>query len=136
MFEEFIAHELQQRGGNYPEFKALKKTALLHGHCHQKAFDVMNSVVQTLALVPGLEVKQIESACCGMAGAFGYAADTIDVSRQMAALDLLPAIEQAEDSTMVVADGTSCRHQIDDLALRKQGRSALHVARVLEIALA
>jgi len=136
LFEEFIAQELQVRGGSYPEFKALNRTALLHGHCHQKAFDVMGSVAQTLALVPGLEVNQIESACCGMAGAFGYAKDTIEVSRQMAALDLLPAIESADDATLIVADGTSCRHQIDDLVLRKHNRSALHVARVLESALA
>lgn len=135
LFEEFIAQELQARGGSYPAFKSLNQKALLHGHCHQKAFDAMGSVAQTLALVPGLEVNQIESACCGMAGSFGYAADTIEVSRQMAALDLLPAIEQADEATIVVADGTSCRHQIDDLALRSQGRSALHVARVLEMAL-
>ncbi len=135
LFEEFIAQELLTRGGSYPAFNNLNQRALLHGHCHQKAFDAMGAVAQTLALIPGLEVSQIESACCGMAGAFGYAADTIEVSKKMAALDLLPAIEQADKATMIVADGTSCRHQIDDLALRKQGRSALHVARVLDMAL-
>lgn len=135
LFEEFIAQELSNRGGVFPDFKTLDKNALLHGHCHQKAFNVMGAVAQTLARVPGLKVEQIESACCGMAGAFGYAADTVDVSRKMAALDLIPAIQQADNNTIVVADGTSCRHQIDDLALSQQGRSALHVARVLQMAL-
>lgn len=135
LLEEFVAQELLTRGGAYPRFKTLNQTALLHGHCHQKAHDVMGSVAQTLALIPGLEVNQIESGCCGMAGAFGYAADTVEVSKKMASLDLIPAIEKAAETALVVADGTSCRHQIDDLSLRKQGRTALHVARVLEMAL-
>ena len=75
----------------------------------------------------GLAVETVESSCCGMAGAFGYGADTIDVSLKMAELSLLPAVRKAEPDTLVVADGTSCRHQIKDGA----GREALHVARVL-----
>jgi len=67
-----------------------------------------------------------------MAGAFGYGRDTINVSLKMAEADLLPAVRQASDDTLIVADGTSCRHQIADGANRK----AIHVARVLEMALA
>jgi Fe-S oxidoreductase len=84
-----------------------------------------------LALVPGLEVKVVESSCCGMAGAFGFEASHYDVSMKMAEAALLPAVRAADADTLVVADGTSCRHQIADGARRE----ALHVARVLEAAL-
>ena len=80
---------------------------------------------------PGLEVRMIESSCCGMSGAFGYAAENIEVSKAMGELSLLPAVRKAAASDLVVADGTSCRHQIHDGA----GRDAIHVARVLEGAL-
>jgi Fe-S oxidoreductase len=76
-------------------------------------------------------VETVDSSCCGMAGAFGYGADTIDVSLKMAELSLLPAVRRAEADTLVVADGTSCRHQIKD----GSGRDALHVARVLAMSL-
>jgi Fe-S oxidoreductase len=82
--------------------------------------------------VPGLKVEAIESSCCGMAGSFGYDAAHFDVSMKMAELSLLPAVRAADADTLIVADGTSCRHQIADGA----GREALHVARVLERALA
>jgi Fe-S oxidoreductase len=104
----------------------------LHGHCHQKAFAVMDDVEKVLRLVPELEVETVASSCCGMAGAFGYGADTYEVSMRMGELSLLPAVRAAGDDTLVVADGTSCRHQIHDGA----GRSAVHVARVLCEALA
>jgi Fe-S oxidoreductase len=84
-----------------------------------------------LALVPGLKVKTVESSCCGMAGSFGYEAEHHEVSMKMAELSLLPAVRQAGAEALVVADGTSCRHQIADGA----ARDALHVARVLERAL-
>jgi Fe-S oxidoreductase len=103
----------------------------VHGHCHQKAFDAFTPVEQVLKLVPDLSVEPIESSCCGMAGAFGYGADTVDVSRAMGELSLLPAVRKAPADAIIVADGTSCRHQIHDGA----GREALHVARVLERAL-
>ena len=107
------------------------RVAHLHGHCHQKAFDAMGAVEKTLRAVPGLEVKPIESSCCGMSGAFGYGAATIDVSLAMGELSLLPAVRKAGPSDLVVADGTSCRHQIHDGARRE----ALHVVRVLDSAL-
>ncbi len=109
-----------------------KRKALLHGHCHQKAFDAMGAVESMLKLVPELSVETVESSCCGMAGAFGYDADTIDVSLKMGELSLLPAVRKAPADTLIVADGTSCRHQIHDGA----ERDALHVARVLAMSLA
>ena len=109
----------------------LPKRALLHGHCHQKSFDVMSDVAQVLALIPELKVEPIESSCCGMAGSFGFKADTIDVSLAMGELSLLPAVRGAPADALIVADGTSCRHQIHD----GTGRNAIHVARVLAMSL-
>ena len=108
------------------------RVAHVHHHCHQKAFDTTGAAEAVLRAVPGLEVRTIESSCCGMAGAFGYDAKTIDVSLAMAELALLPALRQAGADDLIVADGTSCRHQIRD-GIRRQG---LHVVRVLELALA
>jgi Fe-S oxidoreductase len=85
-----------------------------------------------LRLVPDLKVETVESSCCGMAGAFGYRRDTIDISLAMAELNLLPAVRNASAETIIVADGTSCRQQIRD----GTGRESLHVARVLAANLA
>jgi Fe-S oxidoreductase/FAD/FMN-containing dehydrogenase len=129
-FEEFLARESKARRLNLP-LKKIADRALVHGHCHQKAFDAFGAVTTVLNLVPGLNVEPVESSCCGMAGAFGYAADTIDVSMAMGELSLLPTVRKADASTLIVADGTSCRHQIHDGA----DRDAVHVARVLAMAL-
>jgi Fe-S oxidoreductase len=126
LFEEFLAAEAKAGRLTLP-LAALKRHALLHGHCHQKSFDVMGAVETALRLVPELAVETVESSCCGMAGSFGYAADTIDVSVAMGELSLLPAVRKAPDDAIIVADGTSCRHQIHD----GTGRKAVHVARVL-----
>ena len=132
LFEEFLARE-HEAGRLDLKLKALpQKKALLHGHCHQKAFAVMPAVQRALKLVPQLEVELIEASCCGMAGSFGYEADHYEVSMKMAEASLLPAVRAADADTLIVADGTSCRHQIRDGAQR----SALHVARVLQQALA
>jgi Fe-S oxidoreductase len=131
LFEEFLAREAGA-GRLKLNLKALpQKKALVHGHCHQKAFDVMPAVQTALKLVPGLEVEIVESSCCGMAGSFGYDAAHYDVSMKMAEASLLPKVRAAADDTLIVADGTSCRHQIHDGAQR----DAVHVARVLERAL-
>ena len=132
MFEEFLAGE-SDAGRVDVEWKPLPyRQALVHGHCHQKAFAGMPAVQKVLSLVPGLGVKIIESSCCGMAGAFGYDAAQFDLSMQMAEAALLPAVRAADAGVVIVADGTSCRHQIAD----GSGRTAVHVARVLEQALA
>jgi FAD/FMN-containing dehydrogenase/Fe-S oxidoreductase len=132
MFEEFLARE-QAAGRLALKLRPLAaKRALLHGHCHQKAFDAVRPVQAALGLVPELKTELVESSCCGMAGAFGYEARHHDVSMAMGELSLLPAVRKAGAGDLVVADGTSCRHQIKDGAQRE----ALHVARVLEMALA
>jgi FAD/FMN-containing dehydrogenase/Fe-S oxidoreductase len=131
LFEEFIAAQADAGALRLDLAPLATSTALLHGHCHQKAFDAMPAVVRVLALIPGLKVETVESSCCGMAGSFGYEAEHFDVSMRMAELALLPAVRKAHPDTMVVADGTSCRHQIHD----GSGRAALHVASVLQMAL-
>ena len=131
MFEEFIARELD--AGRFKlNLKSLpQKKALLHGHCHQKAFAAMPAVLRVLKLIPELQTELIESSCCGMAGSFGYDAEHYDVSMQMAEASLLPKVREAGKDTLIIADGTSCRHQIHDGAQRE----AVHVARVLADAL-
>jgi Fe-S oxidoreductase len=125
-FEEFLLREAAAGRLKLP-LKPLAARALLHGHCHQKAFDAFGAVEQVLKLVPELAVETIESSCCGMAGSFGYGAETIDVSLAMGELSLLPVVRKAPAEAIIVADGTSCRQQIRD----GSGREALHVARVL-----
>jgi FAD/FMN-containing dehydrogenase/Fe-S oxidoreductase len=125
LFEEFLA----QRPGKL-SFAETKRKVLLHGHCHQKAFGAMPAVEKVLGMVPGLEVRTVQSSCCGMAGSFGYEAEHYEVSMRMGELSLLPEARKAGDA-LVVADGTSCRQQIAHGA----GKDAWHVARVLESAL-
>lgn len=129
-FEEFLVREAEAGRLQLPLGTVADK-AVVHGHCHQKSFGAFKPVEQVLRLVPGLKVETIESSCCGMAGAFGYGADTYDASIEMAELSLLPAVRRADQRTLVVADGTSCRHQIHDGTQRE----ALHVARVLAMSL-
>ena len=128
LLEEFLAREAQ--AGQLDVLKArlrpMSQPVLLHGHCHQKAFGAVSPVLEVIRLIPGAQPALIESSCCGMAGSFGYEASHHDVSMQMAELSLLPAVRQQPDA-IVVADGTSCRHQIHDGA----GRDAIHVAQLL-----
>jgi Fe-S oxidoreductase len=130
LFEEFLVREAEAGRLRLPLGPVAGK-ALVHGHCHQKSFGAFKPVEQVLRLVPDLNVETIESSCCGMAGAFGYGADTYQASMDMAELSLLPAVKRADAATLIVADGTSCRHQIKDGAQR----GALHVARVLAMSL-
>ncbi|WP_321963340.1 FAD-binding and (Fe-S)-binding domain-containing protein [Paraburkholderia sp. J7] len=131
LFEEFLVREKGAGRFDLPLHALDAPRAWVHGHCHQKAFDAFRPVLTVLGWIPGLEVKPIESSCCGMAGSFGYEAEHYEASLAMAELSLLPAVRQADRADLVVADGTSCRHQIHDGA----NATALHVARVLDMAL-
>ncbi len=125
LLEEFIAKEA--RAGRFSaRFRAASAPILLHGHCHQKAFDAVNPILEVLRLIPEAKPELIESSCCGMAGSFGYEKSHYNVSMQMAEASLLPAV-RAKPDAIVVADGTSCRHQIAD----GTGREARHVASLL-----
>lgn len=125
LLEEFLAAQAQA-GELALSFKAATRPVLFHGHCHQKAFAAVTPALALLNLIPSANPKMIESSCCGMAGSFGYETEHLTISQQMAELTLLPAIRQAPDS-WVVADGTSCRHQIQD----GTHRNAVHIAKIL-----
>jgi len=126
LFEEFCAREEINL-----EFKPVAPKVLVHGHCHQKAFNSTEFLKKTLHMVPELEVEMIDSSCCGMAGAFGYGSDTYETSMQMGELSLFPAVRKEPASTIIVADGASCRHQIE----HGTGRKAVHAAQVLHRAM-
>ena len=125
LLEEFIAREAAC-GRFALRFKAAQRPFLIHGHCHQKAFDAVGPMLQVLGLIPGANAELIESSCCGMAGSFGYEAGHYELSMRMAEASLLPAVRSHPDA-IVVADGTSCRQQI----AHGTGRESLHAARLL-----
>ena len=126
LFGEFL-----ERHAPNLALRAMPGTAHVHGHCHQKAFGAFPDALAALRRVPELQVQPITSSCCGMAGAFGYGAATQDASRAMAEAGLLPAVRAAAAQDIIVADGTSCRHQIADLG----GRPAVHSVQVISQAL-
>lgn len=130
LLEEFLVAENAAKRLKI-RFKPLNRPILLHGHCHQKSFAAMGAVEGALKLIPEAQVDTVQSSCCGMAGAFGYGKETYEVSMAMGELSLLPAVRDASNMTLIVADGFSCRHQIHDGAKRE----ARHVARILEAAL-
>ena len=130
MLEEYIADQADNPDFVLPLTSPAPKV-LLHGHCHQKAMGVMSSIEKTLSLLPDTEIETVETSCCGMAGSFGYGLDTHEISRKMAEADLAPAVRAADAETLIVADGTSCRHQVSDTTNRKP----IHVARLLDMAL-
>jgi FAD/FMN-containing dehydrogenase/Fe-S oxidoreductase len=121
-FAEYVAQHADQITAN------AAVNVLVHGHCHQKAMGVAKATVDVIAGIDGAQAQMIESSCCGMAGPFGYQAETEEVSRQMAELSLAPAVRAAASDTIVVADGFSCRCQIADVA----GREAISLAKLLD----
>lgn len=130
LFEEFLMREGNK--GLQLDLKPIPGgRALVHGHCHQKAFGAMKSVRKVLGWIPDFEFEIIDASCCGMSGSFGLEAEHHDASLAMAELALLPAIRAASADTLIVADGFSCRHQIAD----GSGRRAVHVAVLLAQAL-
>ena len=136
LVEEFLVRE--QRAGrlHLALVRPEGTRALVHTHCHQKALGAADATLAMMRLIPGLDVAAIEASCCGMAGAFGYTASHYDVSMRMAELALLPAVRAADAGTIIVAQGTSCRHQIADGTRSTSPVTATHAIRVLERALA
>lgn len=130
LLEEFLAREIDA-GRLAGRIGRQSGHMLLHGHCHQKSFGAMPTVSKVLSLVEGLTVEVVQSSCCGMAGSFGYATETYGVSKATGELSLLPAVRCASETSIIAADGFSCRHQIKD----GTGREARHVAVVLRDAM-
>ena len=122
LFEELAASKVK----NLP-LKAGPSEILLHGHCHQKSMGLLGPAKSLLASVPGATVVDLDAGCCGMAGSFGYSADHFDVSRAIGERKLLPAVRSKKPGAIVVASGTSCRHQVKDFT----GERAIHPAVLL-----
>ncbi len=97
------------------QYRPLAAEAVVHGHCHQKALVGMTSVMTSLRQIPKLTVRELDTGCCGMAGFFGYETRHFDLSKKIAGQSLLPAIA-ASSEVIVLASGTSCRHQLRDLS--------------------
>lgn len=106
-------------------FNAGPAEIVMHGHCHQKSMGLAAPAASLLSAVPGAKVTQLDSGCCGMAGSFGYV--NYDVSKQIGERRLLPAARKLAKDAVLVAAGTSCRHQVHDLA----GVTAVHPAVLL-----
>jgi Fe-S oxidoreductase len=122
LFEEFAESAVK-----HIRLKAGPPEILLHGHCHQKSMGLLAAAKSLLERVPGATVIDLDAGCCGMAGSFGYSADHFDVSRAIGERKLLPAIRNKKPETVVVASGTSCRHQVKDFT----GERAVHPAVLL-----
>jgi FAD/FMN-containing dehydrogenase/Fe-S oxidoreductase len=129
-FEEFFA-QLAKEGDLPLEFEQQGVKLLLHGHCHQKSLVGTTPSQRTLSLIPDAQVNEIDSGCCGMAGAFGYEAEHYEISMAMGERRLLPAVREQDEETLIVAAGVSCRQQIQ----HGTGREALHPAQALRRAL-
>ncbi|MCC9076252.1 FAD-binding protein [Litorilinea aerophila] len=129
-FEEFVVREVEA-GRFKPMWRSGGARVLLHGHCHQKAL-VGNEASVAALQAAGYQVEVIPSGCCGMAGDFGYETEHYEISRRIGEDRLLPAVRQADPEALIVASGTSCRHQIEHFA----GRQPVHLAEALAAALA
>ena len=121
-FEEFVAATIDK-----VPLRAGPAEILLHGHCHQKSMGLLAPAKTLLGRIPGSTVVDLDAGCCGMAGSFGYSTDHFDVSRAIGERKLLPAVRSKKSGAVVVASGTSCRHQVKDFT----GERAVHPAVLL-----
>jgi Fe-S oxidoreductase len=128
LFEEFVATERKAGRFDLKLAPMPGQSALLHGHCHQKAFGTVNAAAEVLRLIPELTVETFDSTCCGMAGSFGLEVEHYDISMRIGELGVLPKMRAAAPETLLAACGTSCRHQIAEGV----GRDARHIARILD----
>ena len=125
-FDEFVHQHLRE--GKLPiPLEIDVKRVWVHGHCHQKALVGTRPTLEVLKAIPGLEVKEIDSGCCGMAGSFGYEQEHEEISMKIGNLKLFPAIRRSEEDDLIVADGFSCRSQV----MHGTERKAYHLAEVL-----
>jgi len=129
-FEEYVAERAEAGAFADVTWTPEGDEMLVHGHCHQKALTGTEATERALSL-PGYRVTAVDGGCCGMAGAFGYEAEHVDVSKQMAELRLAPAVRSAAPDTTIAAPGFSCRSQIKDVT----DRTARHPAELLWAAL-
>jgi Fe-S oxidoreductase len=131
LIEEFIQNEIKAGHIKAHQFTEEKKTIKFHGHCHQKALINQKCSFDALNLPKNYRVTLIPSGCCGMAGSFGYEKEKYNISMTIGGHTLFPAVNKASKDTIIVANGTSCRHQILD----GTGRAAKHPVTILKEAL-
>jgi Fe-S oxidoreductase len=127
LFDEFIDREIKRGKITSASFTKQVRTIKVHGHCQQKAVASVLPTLNILALPENYRVSEIKSGCCGMAGSFGYEKEHYELSMKVGELVLFPEVRNSDTDTIIVAAGTSCRHQIFDGTARK----ALHPAEVL-----
>lgn len=114
LIEEFLSAEIKRGNISSAQFSKEKKIIKIHGHCHQKAMSNVKHTFDLLNLPENFKVTIIPSGCCGMAGSFGYEKEHYQVSMKIGEQTLFPAVRKANPETIIVANGTSCRHQIKD----------------------
>lgn len=131
LIEEFLAQEIQKGHINASQFTKDEKQISIHGHCHQKALSSTSYTIEVLSVIENATVTEIPSGCCGMAGAFGYEKEHFEFSNTIGNMVLFPKIKESSNETIIVANGTSCRHQIKDGV----NRQAFHPIEVLYSAL-
>lgn len=132
LIEEFLSAEIQKGEITSENFSKEPRTIKIHTHCHQKSLSNQKVTFDVLNLPINHQVTIISSGCCGMAGSFGYEKEHYEVSMQVGELKLFPAIRKSAPEVIVAANGTSCRHQIQDGTQRE----ALHPISILKMALA
>ncbi len=125
-FDEYIARRADDGAFDDIDWSPQGTDVMLHGHCHQKALIGTRATERALSL-PGYRVTSVDAGCCGMAGAFGYESEHVEISKQMGELRLAPAVRATSPDTLIAATGFSCRHQIEDLTQR----TAQHPAEIL-----
>jgi Fe-S oxidoreductase len=131
LFHEFMSNYLDVNSRSI-KLKSLPcEQVIYHGHCHEKAFGLTSKIESVLEKIPGLYFKKVPGGCCGMAGAFGYEKEHYEISKKISNVGPLPHIKDAGENVIIIANGTSCRHQFDDLAKKK----AVHIARVVDMSL-
>lgn len=127
LFEEFFMREVNEGRIAKEQFKKDNKKIKLHGHCQQKAVASTIKTKEMLSFPPNYTVEEIPSGCCGMAGSFGYEKEHYELSMKIGELVLFPEVRKSSEDTIIVAPGTSCRHQIKD----GTGREAVHPIEVM-----
>ena len=131
LIEEFLTQEIQKGRIKTSQFTKDEVEIRIHGHCHQKALSSTSHTLELLNVIENATITEIPSGCCGMAGAFGYEKEHYEFSNAIGNMVLFPTIKESSDDTIIVANGTSCRHQIKDGVNRK----AFHPIEVLYDAL-
>ena len=127
LIEEFFLHALENDSAITFQNAPKNQTAVLHGHCHQKALVGTSAAMQVLGHIPGLNTSEVESGCCGMAGSFGYLKDHYEISMQIGEEALFPKLRNEDENTLVITEGVSCREQIE----QGTGRKSKHLVQVL-----